>query len=1057
MATRWSNEDADNLLVVLVAYLAIGVPLNFYLYHDVIDKRWRTVRELRRYCVLYTMLATVALGLLVTYATLQFDTRDYKEGGAALLSCFIALYGLYLAARQISILRFYHKYLKPKADSIVAAYVSKDGNGTPVGKLLFPDQEYRTGPVYDNLSSVFLDDNYPGEGPRVTWLQPTPEVKDWTELMVRTGLWIRLAVLPATASFDSALRPSPPSSIDSIAGWNALWTVAALKLQFLNTSEKSVERNTIGEPERVLLKTFIECVESKEGVNWQGAERSVWHVWKSILAVAPASEWSEAIAELPSKWNEGITETHDLPWEVFLALALNSDESDTPAALDVEESRRAPQGLTSALPMQQSPPSSPSPSPSPPPPRSPSPSTDETFKSYVERRVKEALIGSDGHVTTAVLMGGFPSGDRERNSLDWIKRVKEIGQQTHRLAARMDIAGRPSTSSEELTVGVDLVVALALLLGAEVESLEFSSNRMWAEVGEVLRARRKHVLHKLENCAEAFLRKTLERHVRLQNSLHPDVAQSRFRLGKFLQDQGKHEEAETLYSRAIQIWEKNNERANVANGLNAKAESFRERGKFEKALLLYDECLAIRRDELGGDHPDVATALSNKGDALMGQAKYTEAEGCYQQALITCGNTSDGAQLRFSVSNNLAKLYMKQGKYTEAKKLYKEALNTDVTRHGEYHPDVARDRRNLAMVLEAAGEYMDAEEQYVRAIEIWEDKLGREAVPVGAGLIKLAGLFKTMGRLEEAEPLYRRATSIDEKALGKIHPDVARDFSNWAELLQAQAKFAEAEPLYERAVFIGNKTLGTSHPDVAVWLNKQGEAMLEMGQFDEARNVLRRSLNITDDPGKDDPTSAQTRRIMGRLCCEEGKYAEAESLFRQAQDTNEKVYGPEHPEVAIDLNNRAELFNTQGKHDEASPLYARAIAIQEKALGPQHPDLAVWLNNRALSLEKFGKYDEAESLFKRSQAIREKALGPEHPDVAQSLNNRALLLEKQGKYADADPLYLRAIEIGEKTLGPDHPVLAYRSTTGRGCWRARASTPKLSNYMRGVRRSKRKF
>lgn len=42
----------------------------------------------------------------------------------------------------------------------------------------------------------------------------------------------------------------------------------------------------------------------------------------------------------------------------------------------------------------------------------------------------------------------------------------------------------------------------------------------------------------------------------------------------------------------------------------------------------------------------------------------------------------------------------------------------------------------------------------------------------------------------------------------------------------------------------------------------------------------------------------------------------------------------------------------QGKYDEAEPLYVRAIAIVEKALGPEHPDLAVWLRNRAALLQK---------------------------------------------------------------------------------------------------------
>lgn len=523
MGAGWSTEDADNLFVVLVVYLAIGVPLNFYFYHDVIDNRWRPVGELSGYCFLYSTIAAVSLGLLIAYAALQFDAGDFKEGGAALLTCFVALYGLYLAARQVSILMFYRNHLRPKTDSIIAAYAGEDGRGTPVGKLLFPDWKYHKGPVYGRLASMFLDDNYPGEGPRITWLVPNPEVKDWTELFVRAGLWIRMAVLPAVLSLDSALRPSSPPSFGSKkAEPGALWTVAALKLQFLNACDKSTERSN----EPILLKTFIECVECKDRVIWQGTERSAWHVWKSILGVAPASEWSEAIAELPSKWNEGISEeSGDLAWEVFLALALHFDESDLSTAQDVEEACRAPQGAASALSKQQ------------PPWPSPPPSTDGAFKAYVEKRVREALVGSKGHIETAVLMGGFPMGDGERDSLEWMRRVKEIGRQTHLLAKRMDVPDDPSTSSEELTVGVDLVIALALLLGAEVEPLEFSSGRRWAGVGEVLRARRTHVLQGLENSAEALLRKSLERRVRLQNPLHSDVAQSRFCLGKFLHGQ----------------------------------------------------------------------------------------------------------------------------------------------------------------------------------------------------------------------------------------------------------------------------------------------------------------------------------------------------------------------------------------------------------------------------------------------------------------------------------------------------------------------------------------
>lgn len=43
---------------------------------------------------------------------------------------------------------------------------------------------------------------------------------------------------------------------------------------------------------------------------------------------------------------------------------------------------------------------------------------------------------------------------------------------------------------------------------------------------------------------------------------------------------------------------------------------------------------------------------------------------------------------------------------------------------------------------------------------------------------------------------------------------------------------------------------------------------------------------------------------------------------------------------------------SQGKYDEADRLYLRCIEMEERNLGPDHPELAVGLNNRALLLKK---------------------------------------------------------------------------------------------------------
>ena len=92
--------------------------------------------------------------------------------------------------------------------------------------------------------------------------------------------------------------------------------------------------------------------------------------------------------------------------------------------------------------------------------------------------------------------------------------------------------------------------------------------------------------------------------------------------------------------------------------------------------------------------------------------------------------------------------------------------------------------------------------------------------------------------------------------------------------------------------------------------------------------------------------------------------------------------------------------------------------------GPEHPDVATNLANRALLYAIQGRYAEAEPLSKRALAIHENALGPDHPFVAANLTNLAALYDNQGRYADSEPLYKRALAIQQATAGSNHPNIA---------------------------------
>jgi CHAT domain-containing protein/Tfp pilus assembly protein PilF len=208
-------------------------------------------------------------------------------------------------------------------------------------------------------------------------------------------------------------------------------------------------------------------------------------------------------------------------------------------------------------------------------------------------------------------------------------------------------------------------------------------------------------------------------------------------------------------------------------------------------------------------------------------------------------------------------------------------------------------------------------------------------------------------------------------------------------------------------------------------LTKRAIELYQEGKYAEAVPLARQALAIYEKTlGPDHPAVAAALNNLASFYDDEGKSAEAEPLLKRALAIDEKALGPEHRKVAITLNNLAELYRKQGHYAEAEPLYRRSLAIREKALGPDDPDVATALDNLGGLYLIQGRYAEAEPLHKRALAIYEDALGSDHPDVATALNNLAMLYRQQGRYAEAEPLYRRALTIDEKALGPDHPDVA---------------------------------
>jgi hypothetical protein len=67
------------------------------------------------------------------------------------------------------------------------------------------------------------------------------------------------------------------------------------------------------------------------------------------------------------------------------------------------------------------------------------------------------------------------------------------------------------------------------------------------------------------------------------------------------------------------------------------------------------------------------------------------------------------------------------------------------------------------------------------------------------------------------------------------------------------------------------------------------------------------------------------------------------------------------------------MYLAQGDGQQAEVLFARALVVREKQLGPDHPDVAKNLDDYAGALRKLNRGVEAAAFEGRATAIRAKA------------------------------------------------------------------------------------
>ena len=229
-----------------------------------------------------------------------------------------------------------------------------------------------------------------------------------------------------------------------------------------------------------------------------------------------------------------------------------------------------------------------------------------------------------------------------------------------------------------------------------------------------------------------------------------------------------------------------------------------------------------------------------------------------------------------------------------------------------------------------------------------------------------------------------------------------------------------------------------------------GRVLREMGKYAEAETLLRQALARREKLlGETHDLTIANRFLLAKTLVPLGKYAEADAVLKRALDAQHRS-GHRGSTEELRIINLLGLVQLQlGRHAEAEAMLKKALADTrdlDDAKGLHARGGTLYILARTLNAAKH--FPEAEKYARESVALRERLGGTENAEVskAQLVLGRALI--GQNKLAEAETLLRRALPVSEKTLGPDHNETAKIVASLAYLAGQRGQTAEAGNYLK---------
>ena len=456
--------------------------------------------------------------------------------------------------------------------------------------------------------------------------------------------------------------------------------------------------------------------------------------------------------------------------------------------------------------------------------------------------------------------------------------------------------------------------------------------------------------------------------------------------------------------------------------------------RISRLLEQTQQALQRKQTDLVREHSQaiLGRALSKLGEISLAFADYSVAERAFQEGLETNASLVE-------ILQGLNAVYLSTQRYEKGVDVSRRILELDPEHHDTRYllamfyfmldqlesakvqlEDLYRtqpDNQSVAYSLALCHIKLDEKR---RGSEILKNL--EEGSKASAKLYLMLGkAYQEAQQFGEAVRVLKRALTLDSSATGanyhlaltylmdqgmaafslaKLHlqlelsQDADRYYPNYllAVVYFHERHFNQAIPHLEKAI-----SAEPGNPDPYLYL---GQCQLQMGAIDQAILALKKSIELTRNPGRNDFQLARTHYSLGMAFRQAGQPAEASANIESAQKLMKQAHLERVRQVGDDISGTQNHFRTADFSNNRL-----ALAPQLQSLDPS---MTAALENRAkfyrraaaFAYQSLGAAAIEESHFSRAAEQLQKAIDwdPELPDLAYNL---ALAYLQVGRFREA--------------------------------------------------------